>query len=61
MSTTLKSLKGLKDLECTKGQLSSQPPILYVPPTDLVTTKEAPESLKIKLLNGTIFNMSIFS
>jgi hypothetical protein len=28
---------------------------------DLVTTKEALESLKIKLPNGTIFNMSIFS
>jgi hypothetical protein len=31
------------------------------PTTDLVTTKEAPESLKIKLLDGTVFNMSIFS
>jgi hypothetical protein len=28
---------------------------------DLMTTKEAPESLKIKLPNGTVFNMSIFS
>jgi hypothetical protein len=28
---------------------------------DLVTTKEAPESRKIKLPNGTIFNKSIFS
>jgi hypothetical protein len=28
---------------------------------DLVTTKEAPVSLKIKLPNETIFNMSIFS
>jgi hypothetical protein len=26
-----------------------------------VTTKEVPESLKIKLLDRTIFNMSIFS
>jgi hypothetical protein len=41
--------------------MSSWPPILYIPPTDLVTTKEAPESLKIKLPNGNIFNMSIFS
>jgi hypothetical protein len=48
-------------LECNKGQLSSRPLIPYVPPTDLVTTKEAPESLKIKLPNGTVFNMSIFS
>jgi hypothetical protein len=28
---------------------------------DLVTTKELPESLKIKLPDGTVFNMSIFS
>jgi hypothetical protein len=28
---------------------------------DLVTTKEATESLKIKLPDGTVFNMSIFS
>jgi hypothetical protein len=61
MSTVLKSPKGLKDLECKKGQLRSQPPILYVTLTDLVMTKEAPESLKIKLPNGIIFNMSIFS
>jgi hypothetical protein len=61
MSTTLKSPKGLKVLECKKGQLSSQPSIPYVPPTDLVTTKEAPESLKIKLLDGTVINMPIFS
>jgi hypothetical protein len=61
MSTALKSPKGLKDLECKKGQLSSWPPVPYVPPTDLVTTKEAPESLKIKLPNETVFNMSSFS
>jgi hypothetical protein len=61
LSTILKGPKGLKDLECKKGQLSSWPPIPYVPPTDLITTKEAPESLKIKLPNGTVFNMSIFA
>jgi hypothetical protein len=61
MSTALKSPKGLKDLEFKKGQLSSWPPIPYVPPTDLVNTKEAPETLKIKLPDRTIFNMSIFS
>jgi hypothetical protein len=60
MSTALKSPKGLKDSECKKGQLSSQPPIPYIPPTDLMTSKEAPESLKIKLLDGTLFNMTIF-
>ena len=32
-----------------------------MPPSDLVTTKESQESLKIKLPNGTVFNMSIFS
>jgi hypothetical protein len=61
MSTLLKSPKGLKDLECKKGQPSSQPPIPCIPLTDLVTTKEALESLKIKLPDGTDFNMSIFS
>jgi hypothetical protein len=48
-------------LECKKCQLSSWPPIPYVPPADLVATKEMPESLKIKLPAGTIFNLSIFS
>jgi hypothetical protein len=63
MSTILKSHKGLKDLECMKGQLklSSRPPILCAPLTNLVTTQESRESLKIKLLNGTVINMSIFS
>jgi hypothetical protein len=60
MSIILKNPKGLKDLECKKGQLSSWPPIPYIPLTDLVTTKESPENLKIKLSNGTVFNMSIF-
>jgi hypothetical protein len=60
MSTVLKIPKGLKDLECKKGQLSSWSPILYVPLMDLVTTKEVPERLKIKLLDRTIFNTSIF-
>jgi hypothetical protein len=61
MITVLKSPKGLKDLECEKGQLSCRPPIPYAPPTNLVTNKESPESLKIKLPNGIIFNTSIFS
>ncbi len=51
-STTLKSPEGLKDSECKKGQLSRRPPILYVPPIDLGTTKEAQESLKIKFPMG---------
>jgi hypothetical protein len=49
MSTTLKSPKGLKESKCKKKQLSIRPPVPYVPPIDLVTTKEAPESLMIKL------------
>jgi hypothetical protein len=61
MSTTLKAPNGLKDSECKKGQLRSRPPVPYVPPTDLVTTKEELQSLKIKLPDGSIFNMSIYS
>ncbi len=61
MTTTLKSPKGLKDSKCKKLQLSSQPPLPYVPPTNLVTNKESSENLKIKLPDGTIFNMTIFS
>ncbi len=58
MTTILKSPRGLKDLECKKGQLSSSPPIPCVPPTDLVTTKELLENLKIKLPDKIVFNMS---
>ncbi len=61
MSTTLKAPGRLKDSECEKGQLSSRPPVPYVPSKDLVTTKEEPQSLKIKIPDGTIFNMSIYS
>ncbi len=61
MITVLKSPKGLKDSECKKRQLSSCTPLPYVPPTDLVTTKKSLDNLKIKLPNGTIFNMTIFS
>jgi hypothetical protein len=61
MTTIHKSPKRLKDLECKREQLSSLPPFPYFPPTDLVATKESPNNLKIKLPDGTIFNMSIFS
>ncbi len=61
MSITLKSPEGLKDSGCKKGQLSCQPLVLYVPPADLVKTKEVQEILKIKLPEEIIFNMSIFS
>jgi hypothetical protein len=61
MSTILKSPKELKDSECKKVQLSSHPPIQYAPLIYLVTTNESSESLRIKLDNATVFNMSIFS
>jgi hypothetical protein len=60
MTTILKSPKGLKDSECKKGQLSSRPPVPYVPPTDPVTTKESFDNLKIKLPDRTMFT-TIFS
>jgi hypothetical protein len=61
MSTILKAPAGSKDSKCKKEQLSSRPPILYIPPMDLVTTKEEPKSLKIKLPDGSIINTSIYS
>ncbi len=61
MSTTLKSLVGLKNSECKKGQLSNRPPIPYVPEMDLVTSKEEPQVLKVKLLDDTCLNMPIYS
>ncbi len=33
---------------------------MYAPPTDLVTTKESVDNLKVKLDDGTVFNMTIF-
>jgi hypothetical protein len=61
MTTVLKGPEGMKDSECKKGQLSSPPPITYVPLADLVTTKESSDNLKVKLEDGTVFNMTIFS
>ncbi len=61
MSTTLKAPNGLKDLESKKGQLSSQPPIPYIPVTNIVTTKEEPQVLKVKLPDGSVLSMSIYS
>ncbi len=48
-------------LSARKGSWAVCHPSHMPPPMDLVTTREAPESLKIKLPNETIFNMSIFS
>ncbi len=61
MSTILKSPNGLKNLECKKGQLRNWPPVPYVPETDLVTTKEEPQVLKVKLPDDTCDNMPIYS
>ncbi len=61
MSTTLKSPNWLKNAECEKGQLSNRPPILDVPEVDIVTPKEEPQSLKVKLPDNSHLNMPIYS
>jgi hypothetical protein len=61
MSTSLKSPNGLKNAECKKGQLSNQLPILYVPEVDIVTPKEEPQSLTVKLPDKSHLNMPIYS
>jgi hypothetical protein len=61
MSTSLKSPDGLKDTECTKGQLSHRPPILYVPVIDIVTPKEEPQIFKVKLPDASHLSMPIYS
>jgi hypothetical protein len=61
MSTSLKSLDGLKDPECKKGQLSRRLPVLYLPVVDIVTPKEEPQHFKVKLLDTTHLNMPIYS
>ncbi len=58
---TSKMPEGLKDSECEKGHLGNCPPVPYVPPTDLLLTKDSTEMLKVKLANGTVFSMSIFT
>ena len=37
------------------------PAFLYVPPMDLVQVKDSMEMLKVKLSDGTVFSMSIFT
>ncbi len=61
MSTNLKSTDMLKDAECEKGQLAQRPPIPYVPVVDLVTPKEAPAVLKVKLPDDSHISVPIFS
>ncbi len=61
MSTTLKSPDRLKNAKCKKGQLSNRPPIPFVPEVDIVTPKEEPQSLKVKLPDESNLNMLIYS
>lgn len=61
MSASSKTPEGLKDSECEKGHLGTRPPIPYVPPTDLLPTRDNTETLKVKLSDGTVFTMSIFA
>jgi hypothetical protein len=61
MSTYLKSPDGLKDAKCEKGQLSNQPPILYVPMVDIVMLKEEPQVFKVKLPDESHLSVPIYS
>ncbi len=61
MSTNLKSPDMLKDVKCKKGQLSQWPPIPYVPVVDVVTPKENPTILKVKLPDDSHISVPIFS
>ena len=60
MSLNLKSPpEGLKNSECKKGTPPVRPPIPYVPPTDLLKKRKT-KQIKIKLLDGTKFQMPNF-
>ncbi len=61
MSTNLKSPDALKDADCKKGQLSQRPLIPYVPLVDVVTPKEEPTVLKVKLSDDSHISVPIFS
>ncbi len=61
MSTNLKSTDMLKDAEYEKGQLAQRPLIPYVPVVDLVTPKEDPAVLKVKLPDNSHISVPIFS
>ncbi len=61
MSTTLKSSDRLKNSKFKKGQLSNRPPIPYGSETDLVTSKEELQVLKVKLPDDTCLNMPIYA
>ncbi len=60
MSRTYKFLpEGLKDSECKMGVLTIRPPIPYVPPIDLHKKRDT-KQIKVKLPDGTNFQMSAF-
>jgi hypothetical protein len=60
MSLNLKSPpEGLKNAECEKGTPPIRPPILYVPPTDLLKKRET-EQIKVELLDETKFQMPTY-
>jgi hypothetical protein len=61
MNTTLKAHDGLKNSECEKGQLSNRPQILFVAEMDIVSSKEEPKVLKVRLPDNSHLNMPIFS
>ena len=61
MSASSKMPEGLKDSESEKGHLGNHPPVPYVPPTDLLQTKDSSKMLKVELADGTVFSMSIFA
>jgi hypothetical protein len=60
MSTTLKAPNGLKNSECKKGQLGNWPPIPYDAETDIDTSNEEPQVLKIGLPDDSHLNMPIY-
>jgi hypothetical protein len=51
----------MKNSECKKGQLSNWPPIPYVAETDIVTPKEEPQVLKVKLPDDSYINTHIYA
>ncbi len=50
----------LKDAECEKGQLAQRPPLPYVPVVDVVTPKEDPAVMKVKLPDNSHISVPIF-
>jgi hypothetical protein len=61
MSTNFKSPNVLKDAECKMGQLSQRPPIPYVPVVDVITPKEEPQVLKVKLPDAFHISITVYS